>query len=611
MTLSASSTQLTWINPVTQGDADKPLSEKLKLTDSGNNLLSDVPISYAIDTDKVVFQDTQKNTASGTTSAFGQVGFTVISLVNEDIQFTINAWVTGQNSIKAPPLSVKFVSLIAVDSVVLTPKNSQADVDTAVAFTATVVGTNHSPKAGEMVLFSADPGVTLNPASAVTDKNGIATTQATGHQAGSITVTATAEGKKDTATVDFSYPVASVVMTPKNVQANVGTAVAFTATVVGTNHSPKAGEMVLFSADPGVTLNPASAVTDKNGIATTQATGHQAGSITVTATAEGKKDTATVDFSYPVASVVMSPKNVQAAANSPVTLTASIKGSDGKPQQGVDVSFIGNNGAVLSPPVVKANSEGYASSQVTNSHAGITTVTATAGGKSDTATVDFEFHNGYGAAAIITKDEDCCNIFAGKTFTFKIDSGFPTTGFTNATFTLAITGKPEENSLFDWSVNDNSAIEVDKAGNVTLKNPISEGIITARRSGWVDFTFRFHLKKWFFYYGDGFLSNVNKVVSPYRLPLQKEVSSGNTAGDGYLGKPSRGMGTLLGEWGGMDFYDGWSTSGSSAWTSDPAPPGQGLTVSLSTGSIFPEYDCEPGMIIGVWESATQPFPAPK
>jgi uncharacterized protein YjdB len=188
---------------------------------------------------------------------------------------------------------------------------------------------------------------------------------------GSATITATVDGVKGSAAVTVANtPVASVTVAGASVV--VGSKVQLTATVKDTRGVTVTDRAVSWS------------VPANNGVAsinatTGEVTGLAPGTVTVTATSEGKSGTATVTVTAaPVSSVTVAPATVVEGAK--VTLSATVKDTRGVvvTDRAVTWSMPANNG------VASINAT---TGEVTGILAGSVTATATSEGKSGSATV--------------------------------------------------------------------------------------------------------------------------------------------------------------------------------------------------------------------------------
>jgi uncharacterized protein YjdB len=186
---------------------------------------------------------------------------------------------------------------------------------------------------------------------------------------GSATVTATSEGVTGSAAISVAnVPVASVVVSPVTAAVFVGATVQFTATL-----RDAAGNVLL-----GRSITWASSAAAATVSATGLVTGVAAGSVTITATSEGKTGSAAVTVNVvPVASVSLSPAATSVQVGQTVQLTATLLDANGLPLSGRLITWASSSAAVA------AVSGGF----VTGITSGTVTITATSEGKSGTATV--------------------------------------------------------------------------------------------------------------------------------------------------------------------------------------------------------------------------------
>ena len=163
---------------------------------------------------------------------------------------------------------------------------------------AEVKDSDGQPIVGQEVTFESTCG-TVDPAIALTDENGLATTQLTVYVVGPCDITATIttdEGEvSDTVTIIVEEPKATTVeiISPEDgATFCVGEIVDVVAKVRDQFANPMAGVEVTFSAIGGAVF-PTSGLTDTNGQTTTLLTVAQGGN-TVTAAIPGDTDTVTV-----------------------------------------------------------------------------------------------------------------------------------------------------------------------------------------------------------------------------------------------------------------------------------------------------------------------------
>jgi uncharacterized protein YjdB len=187
---------------------------------------------------------------------------------------------------------------------------------------------------------------------------------------GSARISATVDGVSGSATVTVANaPVASVAVAPVSVV--VGSKAQLTATVRDTRGVVVTDRAVTWT----MPTNPYASINANTG----EVTGLSAGSVTATATSEGKSGSATVTVTNaPVASVTVAAASVVAGAK--VRLTATVKDTRGVvvTDRVVTWSMPASNGVAS----INANT-----GEVTGLAAGTVTATATSEGKSGSATV--------------------------------------------------------------------------------------------------------------------------------------------------------------------------------------------------------------------------------
>ena len=139
---------------------------------------------------------------------------------------------------------------------------------------------------------------------------------------------------------------------------------------------------------------------------------------------------------------------------------------------------------------------------------------------------------------------------------FRAADGFPKTGFDGAKFTLILTHNMK-NTDYNWT-SGIQGIQVDSNGMVTLEYILKNEITitgTPKSNKGNKVTYRFSLQKWFLPQGDfqEAWSVINSYCSDrgYRLP-----SSTDIVGSATSGAVPRKVGSLWGEYGNLNSYDG-------------------------------------------------------
>ena len=210
----------------------------------------------------------------------------------------------------------------------------------------------------------------------------------TGLKIGTSQVAANALGKSGIATVTVTNtPVASVVVLPDRVSANVGSTTQLTAKAYDAAQNELPNRTMTWT-----TSNAAVATVDPN---TGVATALLPGTTTITATSGGVSGTATLTAVAVVASVSVSPASPSIAQNNSTTLTATVKDGAGNALSGQTVTWATSDATIAS---LSASSGQTVS--VTGGVTGQATITASSAGKSGTSTVTVT--NGTVSSVIVT-----------------------------------------------------------------------------------------------------------------------------------------------------------------------------------------------------------------
>jgi uncharacterized protein YjdB len=272
---------------------------------------------------------------------------------------TITATSEGKSGTSALTL---VAAPVPVASVTVSPGTANVIVGQTVQLTATTKDANNNVLTGRTITWSSSSTSIATVSSA-----GLVS----GMAAGTATITATSEGKSGTSTITVTVmPVATVTITPTPASVNVGQTVQLTATLKDANGATLTGRTVTWSSS-------------STGIATVSSTGLvtgvAAGSVTITATSEGKSGTASVTVVLPpVATVTVTPSTQTIAVGQTAQFTATLKDANGNVLTGRTVTWSSS-----STGIATVSASGLASGVA----AGSATITATSEGKSGTASL--------------------------------------------------------------------------------------------------------------------------------------------------------------------------------------------------------------------------------
>jgi uncharacterized protein YjdB len=297
------------------------------------------------------------------------------------------------------------VAPVPVASVAVSPATATVLAGNTVQLAATPKAADGDPLAGRTVTWTSS-----NPAVATVNSSGLVTAVA----AGTVTITATCEGKSGTATITVTtVPVASVTVAPSSANLQVSQTVQLTATPKDASGNPLSGRVVTWA-----TSSAAVATVSGSGLVTAVA----AGTATITATSEGQSGTAAITVtSVPVASVVVTPASATVPAGSSVQLTATPEDASGNPLAGRVVTWASSNTAVAT-----VSGSGF----VTGVAQGAATITATSEGKNGTAAITVSAPPPPGTTVVLVGAGDIGNCSSEETATTTLLAGIAGTVFT-------------------------------------------------------------------------------------------------------------------------------------------------------------------------------------
>src|SRR6266511_2966187 len=256
------------------------------------------------------------------------------------------------------------VTPVPVASVAVSPPTASIQVGQTAQLTATPKDASGNALSGRVVNWTSS-----NNSVATVSSSGLVT----GLAVGSATITATSEGQSGGAAVTVTaapVPVASVAVTPATGSIPVGQTLQLTATPKDASGNTLTGRTVGWTSS-----NTAVATVSTSGLVT----GKVAGSVTITATSEGKTGSAAVTVTQvPVASVTVSPATATIQIGQTAQLTATPKDASGNTLSGRVVTW-----GSSSTSIATVNASGLVSGVTPGS----ATITARSEGKSGTAAI--------------------------------------------------------------------------------------------------------------------------------------------------------------------------------------------------------------------------------
>ncbi|KEY56440.1 invasin [Serratia sp. DD3] len=564
----------------------------LTLRDVNNNTVSGQTVAFATSLGAI---DTATETVAGsgiytaTLTAGTQAGMANITVkVNSNpLSNTATVTLNGDSS-KLDPTK----STLAANPVSIVANGTATSL-----VTLTLRDVNNNTVSGQTVTFATSLGA-INTATETVAGSGIYTATLTaGTLAGKANITVKVNGNSlsNTATVTLNGdsskldPAKStLIANPVSMVANGTATSVVTLTLKDVNNNTVSGQTVAFATSLGG-IDTATETVAGSGIYTATLTaGTLAGTANISVKVNGNtlSKTATVTLTADPSTAAIT----ALTSTVPKVAVAVVTDSGNNPVQGMTVTFSvpgGSGVSFVSGNTAVTDATGSASINFTTTDAGaVTTLTATVTNSSNqvsSKTLNIEVAPNFAKATVDTQLNSSPSLFG-------IASGFPTTGFTNATFQLAPHGNTAQNSNYTWTSSQSSAVSVSNTGVVTMASqPSGEVTITAK---WksdtsVVFTYKFTVKTWIAYVYNGIssgsaaIATTNCINSGYaRIPTMDEMLLTTPAS----GNGQRGLGAVWAEWGNLANYPGSGFPGAQQriWVTTDTGTGQ---VQVTSGNV--------------------------
>ncbi|WP_411704856.1 YrIlm family inverse autotransporter adhesin [Edaphovirga cremea] len=298
---------------------------------------------------------------------------------------------------------VQGMATITAANLTVTADNALANGSASNAVQARVTDANGNPVAGQSVSFTASNGAAIATATGITGADGMAVATLTSNVAGISAVTAIVNDSSQSVNTHFvadtstaTIIAGNLTVTANNVLANGTATNAVQATVTDAQGNPVAGQTVVFSANNGAAITTESVTTDASGLASTTLTSVVAGISTVTATVNGASQSVDTTFVVNDSTATLTAGNLTVTANNALSngsatnaVQAIVTDANGNPVVGQSVSFVASNGATVTTESVTTDANGLASTTLTSTTAGVSTVTATVNGASQSVESTF------------------------------------------------------------------------------------------------------------------------------------------------------------------------------------------------------------------------------
>ncbi|EOY5726391.1 invasin domain 3-containing protein, partial [Enterobacter cloacae] len=480
-------------------------------------------------------------TTSGTTTVTVTVGGSAFSVTAAGVTLTPGAPVAANSTLTASPLSIV------------------ADNTATSTLTLTLKDANNNLVPGQTVVFASD--LANSTAGTATDNgDGTYTTTLKGTKAGTANITVTVGGTAFGVTpasvmLTNGAPVAAnsvLTATPASITADGTSAATLKLALYDAYMNPVANQSVSFASSLA-NSTAGTATNNGDGTYTATLTGTTTGTSTVTVTLGGSAFavtgvTVTLTAGMPVAansSMTVSPSTIPADGDSAATITLTLKDANNNLAPGKAVALVSSLSDV-SFSAVTDKGDGTYTATMSGTTAGTSTLSITVGGTAVAVTA---------TVTLTVPDMPSTTTFSVSGATFAFSTGFPTTGFVDATYQVLYAGSASNNSNYTWSV-DQSWLTVDSSGNVKFNaKPTSATktatVIATPKSGvsGVARKYTFTLSRW--YTGTAlqrtFTPAFNYCGSGVILEYQYLISTGS-------GVRSGSSNALWNQWGNLSTY---------------------------------------------------------
>ena len=446
-----------------------------KVTDATGNPVPNTAISFTADNGATIVTTSVTTDDQGlatTTLTNVKAGITKVTATANGHSQTVDTTFVADDS----------TATIVSGDLTVTVDKAKANGTDSNKVQAKVTDATGNPVPNTAVSFAADNGATVITASVTTDDQGLATTTLTNVKAGTTKVTATVNGHSQTVDTTFEADDSTATIVSGDLTVTVDKAKAngtdsnkVQAKVTDATGNPVLNTAVSFTADNGATVITATATTDDQGLATTTLTNVKAGITKVTATVNGHSQTVDTTFVADDSTATIANGDLtvivdKATADGVATdkVQAKVTDANGNLVPNVNVSFTADNGATVTTATVSTDAQGLATTTLTNITTGITQVTATINGHSQT--VDTTFVADIATAAVST-------VTLNDSKTDKIANG--SDSFTYTAIVKDAHGNLVSNATVNWSQDKGNAVTLQATSSVTDVNGKATMLLTS------------------------------------------------------------------------------------------------------------------------------------
>lgn len=389
-TAAVSSLTVTKDNAIANGTATNGVQAVIK--DKFGNVIPGISVSFSSDNGATI-------AATGTSDSNGVVVMTLTSKTAGESAVT--ATVNGNTqSVNTVFIADSSTAQIAANNLKVTSDNAVANGLSTNVVQVKVLDANGNPIAGQTVNFTADNSATIT-ATGKTDAQGLLSVTLSSKKAGVSKVTATTNGSNQSVNTTFIANASTaqvgsgdLIVLTDNAAANGVATNSVQALVTDANGNPVPGVSVNFASVYGATVT-SPVVTDVNGKAVATVTSTTSSGEGITASINGSKQTVLMNFWADPATVKITSIKVvtdnaktDGKATNSVLVTVRDKAGNTSFYQPLAVNFTADNGAVIASTGT-INAQGQVTMTLTDTKAGVSTVTASINGSTNSAQVTF------------------------------------------------------------------------------------------------------------------------------------------------------------------------------------------------------------------------------
>lgn len=554
-------------------------SSTVTVVDANNNPLPKASVNWVTNGDAVL----QQNTSETDNAGHSTVTFTDLHAQT----VTVTASITGGESKDVTSVFVADSDNALISSLIISPNGSPADGKTANRAQIVVLDTNNNPVEGAKIAWTSDSVTVPTPSPGTTDSDGKASVDFTDTVAQKVALTATLSNGKNKSVASLfvaDVTTAKVVlsMDSNNKPADGTTADVILAVVTDGQGNVLANQNINWRSTSTTAVIAPSSTTDMDGNSRVNITDSIGEDVAVTAVlANSQTNTVTATFiSHQVDTLTVNATTQNADGHSSLTFTAKVVDSLGKPVANSPVTFSTTIGhSILSASDASTDPSGNVQVTLTDTFAENVIVTA--------KSTDNAQDNGKTQAVTFTQEQITKIFVNGQTFDANV--GFPSTGFSSASFQLLVAGDAVNNSGYTWTSDQNAWIRVDATGLVKLAGDATSTtktvtITATPTAGGQPLTYSFTIKHWIINIarsGNSTEANDDCASNNATVPSYTILSNGQPGSRG-----TRAIGTLWGEWGDPSNFT-WSTSSpaESMWASETGNNGTNIYVHWRDGYV--------------------------